>query len=471
MRRMILPHTKAMFPREKSGLSDYQNKLRHLSAEQVEKLYQEYLGGAKNADLIQRYNLDLAPNCLIKSFPPIASPDVTCPYCAVPMYERRRGKTATSWNIDPAFCKGCDHRHYPPGRTRLLRYCTCAPCQASRMALQKQQTLERRQRIRTQWSLDDIPGVPLASLDFTSKVQLLALLMTHADKANQRLAPLAELRGDARLTPTQDMDSALLQTLRERKVLVIDPGSAVDAFSTGSALVPRLDKVCWIVNVYLTGPERASLAQLQQALLDDLSQGPLAAWHGEIVEVLHRLAVEEVYAYILSRAADHGLPFDAWKKSREVAAQLLLQLPIRSIWSLTNTAIRGALAFAAQCQVNKHIASNTIPGRMLALGQRAVDERWPFRWPGHDVKAPRSGFSQVLHGVVLKLDDHGLEQTLFAYISQLPTPGGAAAASAGGTRLHCVSCGSAAVHAQANQIETVINCKDCMARTVIINAQ
>nr|WP_314873885.1 hypothetical protein [uncultured Pseudomonas sp.] len=452
-------------------MSDYQNKLRHLSAEQVEQLYQEYLGGARNAALIERYKLDLAPNCLIKSFPPVASPDVTCPYCATPMYERRRGKTSCSWDIDPAFCKGCDHRHYPPGRTRLQRYCTCAPCKASRLAHEQQQSLERRQRIQAQWSLDDIPGVPLASLGFTSKVQLLALLLTRADQANQRLTPLAELRGDARLTPTQDMDSMLLHALREHKILLIDPGSSLDAFSNGSALVPRVDKVCWIVNVYLGRPQRATLTQLQQALLDDLSQGPLPAWHGEIVEALHRLAVEEVYAYILSRAADHGLPFDAWKKSREVAAQLLLQLPIRSIWSLTNTAIRGALAFAAQCQVNKHIASNTIPGRMLSLGQRAVEERWPFRWPGFEVKAPRSNFSHVLHGVVLKLDDHGLEQTLFAYISQLPAPGGAVIPPAGSIRLHCVSCGSAAVHAQANAIETIVNCKDCMARTVIINAQ
>lgn len=445
-------------------MSDYENKLQHLSAEQMEQLYEEYLAGEKNAVLVERYGIDLPPNCLIKAFPPLACNALACPYCVKPMYQRRKSKGVS--DAGPAFCKSCAHRHYPPSDSRWARRCGCKPCLAERAEHKHMEQAQRQQKIYQQWSLDRIRPLPYRALSFTRKLQLMALLLTRANLLTNRFTPVADSPGDARVTPSQAMDEALLQALRDEQILALDPYSSEDAFSSGSAMVPRLDRVHWIANISLETSERASLSKLHAALYQDLSQGPLPQWRNEIIQAIRNLAVEEVYAYIATRCADHDLPFEAWKKSREVATQLLEQLPVRSIWSLTNTAIRGALSFAAQCRVNKRIASNTIPGRMLSLGERAVLEQWPFRWSGHDVKAPRSGLCQALYGSLLKGADFGLDSAIHEYIQALPTLPSPPVNDS--DSLHCVACGSDAVHAQVKEREIIINCKDCMGRSVLL---
>jgi len=401
-------------------LSDFEAKLQHLTAEQIEVLYSEYISGEKIALLIERYGIDVAPSSLIKAFPPVPSAALSCPYCKVSLFERRKSRTTHRWNESMAFCKTCTHRHYFPGRSRWRRDCTCQPCLSAREQAKQAQAVDQRRRIKAHWSLANRKPLALHRLSFTHKLQLLAMLEVRMDAQHNYLAPAEKLHHDARVSPSTAMDAAILQALHEASILLVDPDSPLDAFSDDLTPKAWRDKVRWIANVSLDGQQRAGLAPLYRVLHKELSGGPLPQWGVQIIALIEALSNEEVCAYIAARCAEHGLPFEARKKAAEVATQLLQDHPVRHVFSLANSAIRGALSYIARAHVTKLHASNTIPANMLAMGERALRQQWQFSPSGYDSHPPRSSLNQLLFDVLLQQDDHGLERKIGDYIAQLP---------------------------------------------------
>ena len=446
-------------------MSDFEAKLQHLCAEQIEALYSEYIGGERIALLLERYAIDLPSSSLIKAFPPVPCATLSCPYCQASLYQRRPSKSAASRQENMAFCKTCAHRHYFPGRSRWRRDCACAPCLKARQQAKLEQQAQQRERVKEHWSLAKRNPLPLPGLSITQMLQLMAMLEVRMDVQHNRLIPAQQPTGDARVSPSAAMDAAMLQALHEDQILLPDPDSPQGAFSDDPTPKAWRDKVCWVANVSLDGRQRASLSALYRALQEALSSGPQPQWRDELADVIQALSVEEVCTYIASRCAEHGLPFEARKKAGEVATQLLGMHPLRHIRSLANTAVRGALAFVARSQVTRLHASNTIPGSMLAMAERAVREKWQFNASGYDSSAPRCSFNRVLFEVTLKQADHGLQRKISDYVEQLPRARTSAAASA--SPLFCARCGSGLVHVQSSPHETIVNCKDCMARTFL----
>lgn len=443
-------------------MSDFKSKLQHLSAEQIEALYEQYIGGEKIALLLERYAIDIAPSSLIKAFPPVPCAELECPYCEVSLYERRKSRSAHSWNDNLAYCPNCAHRHYFPGRNQWQRACACQPCLAARERARQAKAIEQRQRIQSHWSLAKHQPVPLHTLSITRQLQLLAMLAIRMDAQSDCILAAEKTIGDARVSPSLSMDSSILLALHEDQILLVDPDSPLDAFSDDPTPKAWQNKVRWIANVSLDGHQRAPIGPLYRTLHKALSNGPQAHWRDEIAAAIELLCNEEVCAYIATRSEEHGLPFEARKKAAQVAAQLLEVHPVRHIWSLANTAVRGALSFVARAQVSKLHAANTIPGSMLSMSERAIREQWQFTLSGYDTHAPRSGFSQALFDVLLQQDDHGLCRTVRDYIADLPGQ-----ADANGSTLFCAMCGSNLVHVQAAPRETIVNCKDCLARTLV----
>lgn len=443
-------------------MSDFKSKLQHLSAEQIEALYNEYIGGEKIALLLERYAIDIAPSSLIKAFPPVPCAELECPWCEVSLFERRKSRSAYSWNDNFAYCPNCEHRHYHPGRNQWQRDCTCQPCLVARERARQAQAIEQRKRIKEHWSLAKRLPVPLHTLSITRQLQLLAMLEIRMNAQGDYIQAAEKPTADARVSPSLSLDASMLLALHEDHILLVDPDSPLDAFSDDPTPKAWQNKVRWVANVSLDGQQRAAVAPLYRALHKGLSNGPQAHWREEIAEAIALLCKEEVCAYIASRSEEHGLPFEARKKAAEVATQLLDKHPVRHIWSLANTAVRGALSFVARAQVSKRHAANTIPGAMLSMSERALREQWQFTLSGYDTHAPRSGLSQALFDVLLQQEDHGLGRKVSDYIADLP-----GRADDNDSTLFCALCGSNLVHVQAGPRETIVNCKDCLARTVV----
>ncbi|WP_176514896.1 hypothetical protein [Pseudomonas faucium] len=406
-------------------MSEFEAKLQHLTADQVEALYSEYISGEKIALLIKRYDIDVAPSSLIKTFPPVPCPALACPYCEASLFERRKSRTTHSWNENLAFCKTCAHRHYFPDRSRWRRDCTCRPCLDAREAARQAQAVDQRKRVKAHWSLAKRKPLLLHTLSFTRKLQLLAMLEVRMDTQRNCLMPADQAGHEARVSPSKAMDTEILQVLHEESVLLVDPDSPLDAFSNDLAPKAWQKKVHWVANVSLDGYQRTNLAQLYRVMHKELSAGPLPQWRVQIIALIEALSAEEVYAHLATRCTEHGLPFDTRTKALEMAAQLLMAHPVRHAWLLADSAIRGALTYITRTHVTKRHASSTLAASMLSMGERALRQQWQFNLPNEETLAPRSSLSQLLFDVLLQQDDHGLGRKLGDYIADLPLHAGA----------------------------------------------
>ncbi|WP_050577227.1 hypothetical protein [Pseudomonas cremoricolorata] len=445
-------------------MTDYQEKLGHLSAEQIEALYQEYLTGARIAPLLERYAVVLRPNSLIKAFPPKACDDLQCPWCLQPLHIRRRGKAEPEHSINEAFCLSCPHRHYFPAYNRLQRYCICAPCAASRVEARQHQESELRGEIDAYWGLQGQPAIPYERLGLAQKLALMAIIEARGSARSDRIEAVEPSACGPRLSPSQSMDGALFDDLRQQQLLLLDPDSDLEAFSLNPAM-PRLERVRWIGNITLDGQRRARLTEVYQRLHQELARGPAPQWQRELSTLVRRLAVEEVLGHLEQRCSEHGLSLRGVERSRELAAQLLQRLPVCSVWYLANSALRSAVQFAERCNVNTQHAAQTLPGKLWALGQRAIDEQWPLEASRHSASAPRSAYSRVLHGLLLGHHDGGVERPLSDYLNALPQPLEPAQIST--ASLHCSHCGSSAVQARVEAQQVSIRCQCCTARSVL----
>ncbi|MFJ4345513.1 hypothetical protein [Pseudomonas sp. NPDC089401] len=400
-------------------MPNHEAKLQHLSPEQLEALYREYLKGEKIALLLQRYNLDIAPGSLIKALPPVPCAGLTCPYCKTSLYQRPKCRTAQSSKELLAFCKTCDHRHYFASPSNWRCECTCRPCQASRTRVHQEQAVEQRKRVREHWSITRKNPISLQSLSITHRLQMMAMLQVRMDVRHNCLGAADHAVGDLRVSPSQAMDSTILQALHEKQLLLVDPESPLEAFSRDQPPKAWQSKVRWLSNVSLDGQRRASPAQLYRALHSSLLEGPRRHWHDEIIDCVQALCVEELCTYLAAQCAAHGLPWESARRASEAAARLLQVHSVQRACCLADAALQGALTFIARHQVSKAHAASTIAGCMLALSEQAVREQWLLTPPQNAPRGARSSLNQALFGVLLKQTDHGLEQPPAAYTALL----------------------------------------------------
>lgn len=441
-------------------------ELQHLSADQIEELYQHYLAGEKNSILIERYRIKIAPNSLIKILPPLELQSLTCPYCKINMYENRKSKSSSTHLAPPAFCKTCPHKHYYNTGSRAKQRCGCAPCIAFRNDEERKLEARKIEKIQKVFSLNDRKPILYELLNIGDKMNLLAVLEAQTNERFDIVFSMEETPRNIRLTPTKRMDSKILKSLYDRQILLIDPKSPTRAFSFEPKPAADIDQVRWILNVSFDGVERPAIAAIYSALYDELRGGSVTEWKSELLGNMAILASEEVLQFVHLRCNELGLPFGAEDKTREITAQLLKDFSVREICYFADLASRRAHNYAAEQHVGKMRASNTIPNKMLHTGEKALRENWSINFK-RKMKEPRSEYSKILHNLVLKLDDFGDNRKISEYVSQ-----------ACGTKTHCTSniehgtlfcpsCGSSTIHVMMDDSGIVINCKDCISRSAL----
>lgn len=101
----------------------YQNKLSHLSKEDIEDLMCLYYEGIEDELLIDEYNIDIDDSKVLnKTFPLIENPKgFICIHCQTPLSIYSTGKYAYFTEL---FCEKCDHQILP----NTASHCKCDNC-------------------------------------------------------------------------------------------------------------------------------------------------------------------------------------------------------------------------------------------------------------------------------------------------------------------------------------------------------
>ncbi|MBV4488904.1 hypothetical protein HU727_025255 [Pseudomonas sp. SWRI153] len=441
-------------------------EIRHLSDEQIEQIYQRYLDGEKTAELMAEFQIPSTVRSLLKVLPPIISPDLTCPYCALPMWVRRHARGTSALLRSPYKCVRCEHLYSAPGANSRRTTCSCKQC----FMVHQQQVAARAARDRLELEARYgalCPAVPYANLGFVQKLTLLALLDDGYGVNVEWVAPLNAPSREELLALTHEAREELLKRLHEAGVLAVSTDSDIKAFDrTEGCCIREYSAVRWLPNVMLDGTVRSTRESLYLALYQELSGNVKEAWKSEIYSLIFSLAREDSIQYIRVLASEVDFAFTAEARAEEVVGQLLQDFSVSQLYYFARLAVRNAAHFYATGNSNgRSHASNTIPRNMLGTAQDALARNW--RKNAHrDPRVPQTALYRLLYDVVLKDSGAGFSKSPGMYWRDELVPQFFCAAAfdsdlLGHLRLFCRECDSSNIDASMNKQILQTMCYDC----------
>jgi hypothetical protein len=448
-------------------------EVRHLSLEQIEELYTKYLAGAKNSDLIEEYDISIKPNSLIKVLPPLIREDVLCPNCSLPMLQKRQSKSGIG--TSSLKCFACEHKI--AGNAYRGELCRCSYCTQGRAKLKLLE--EEAKRIKEEqnralildiYSLDSREPIDYSILNFTQKLVLLTLFREHTDGEFDYILSITDTARVDRLCPTDSMTSDYINDLYVSHAIIVDPKSRISSFCEEKdfeSFYPS--RVQWVPNISIQDcGVRADLKTLHLEIYRELTSELNPEWADEIHELLYSIATEEVIQYLSVRAAELGFVFGAEHKARENINILLEHFSVSNIYYFAKKAVENAhIYFTKGYSKGKKHAGNTIPSKMLSLGERALNGKWDLYSFSRISSSPRSAISKVFFDLILRDENAGFTKAPGLHwqkdLSPILTQTDESILKSEGLAdsLFCHECSSSEVEIVMNESQINLNCRAC----------
>ena len=447
--------------RKKFVISD---KIKHLSSGEIDDIYERYLNGEKNSFLIKEYNIDVKPNVLISILPPKILYEKLCAYCNVPMLTKRLSKKSGSCSTPLIECYDCDHKIYPENSRYYNKVCCCIPCVEAREVKSIEVEREDKNKVLLKYDLRLVEPVKYIELSLFHKLVLLTIFRIQTDEDFEHIKPLDSNSKNDSLSPTREMDIKCLEELHDCRVIVVDPKSEITAFSKDNDFNSYyISQVRWIPNVALNEQNRVSLGELYKEIYEELKGEVKLEWKSEIYETLFLISQEEVLKYIHVKANELSVEFTAEVKTRDIVVQLLMNFSVSEIYYFAHKAVESAhLYYKKGFSKGKKHAANTIPTKMLSLGERSIAEGWSRYQFNRDSRVPRSYISKVFYDFFLKDDDAGFDKSPVKYWNEsIYLKYFYSFDSVKEKKLHCSQCSSTNIVAEMSDIDLKIVCKDC----------
>lgn len=441
-------------------------EIKHLCEADIEALYERYLAGEKNTDLLAEYQIAVEPRALLKVLPPIISKDLRCPYCDVPMWAKRRAKGTSAVLAPPFKCLRCEHKVFSTGYYGRLTTCNCVECYKALQEKLAAQAQMNRDELKKRYGAP-CPPVPYDSLGFVQKLSLLAMLDVRTSVGSEPLEALDSAARAERLAPSGAASEEVLKRLHKVGVLRVDPDSDIKAFDPAAGFkILDYSKVRWLANVTLSDSERSSRQSLYLALHEELVGVIQPAWKSELYSLVFDLARQESIQYIHVLAAEVDFIFNAEARAESVVGQLLQNFSVSEIYYFARLAVKNAAHFYATGKSKGRFhAANTIPGNMLGTAQDALTKRWR-KGAYRDSRVPQSALHRLLYDLVLKDSGAGFSKSPGIYWRDELVPRFFSAAAYGSDlaepmHLFCRECDSSNIEVKMDKVSVQMLCYDC----------
>lgn len=393
-----------------NGLPVLAPELSHLSDEQIEHLYERYLGTEKIKDLLIEYKISCPQSKLVRLIPPKLLSDQSCTQCGSEVYELRMAKTSKA---GPAGikCFSCDHIE------NSIYACSCKVCEAKRAQVLldlKQQKIDKQRAIRSkineQYNLDDKSPLHIDELSFRSKVLLFSLMRSLSDQALEKIEPLSSEFQGVPLASSKDKSVDIIRELYRSGIIRVDPESPVTAFIAeedyGSFYVQEVN---WVVNVTLVrlSSVRSSQADVYR-ILGKLLEGEMpAAACNDLFDLIFDISLDEVICGLNYWLTFYKLPFSIGAKTKEVIRALLPDYTVSQLCFFAKCAVEEACLYEIQSKVPKKQAANIIPSNMLDRGVKNRGVKHNYKSYPRPKSMVRTHLSRVIFDHILGTADGG----------------------------------------------------------------
>ena len=384
--------------------NDYQDKLSHLTDDQVNELMSRYYDGEKNSTLIDEYEIDISSSLLVKAFPMKGYPDILCPYCEIAMVSYRKSKSA--YGGESIFCSQCGHQ-------KGYSYCRCPNCLRQREIQEELRKNEekvinerKRQVILETYSSESRVPINIAELSIKDKLYICSLLRTTLDEDLSTLEPVSS--SHLKLAPTQEYMNRIISYLRNIDILIFSPDTPLDS------VVVENDKIISYYPLNARFKVNIDLDEYEGLIQYLLNLDDVESIDDEVkISLWEEIGLNEVLEYLYARMEEYNLPVEyIGDKTISSIKKALDEYSVSQVFNFIWRAVKNAAAFYQKGQVSKKHAVNTISGNILRSSEKAKAEGWEIKGYGRDYNYPQSIISEVFFNNILKIGELGFTSVI-----------------------------------------------------------
>ncbi|CAA6817099.1 MAG: Unknown protein [uncultured Sulfurovum sp.] len=384
----------------------YQDKLVHLTENEIEDLIKRYYDGEKNEVLIDEYNIDIRSALLVKTFPPKVHLDRLCPFCNITMFSYRESKS--SFSKETIFCKECKHE-------LNSSYCPCIRCKGNRLekerlAKEEKRTLENRERevILDEYRRDKEDSIDISELDIQMKLYLSSLLRASLSEDLKDIKPLSN--SSLKLTPiTSDntYERKIIPFLMKKRLIVLSPNTALDSVTIEENKIVRYIPVDGTYRLNISKDE----VDIKPELLLYFEDEDIEEINKELLLTLWlEIGLYECLEYLYVQLDEYRLPSEhIGEKTISAIKEVLNHFSISQVFYFIYKAVKDSAAYYQKEGISKKHAVNLIAGNISRTMERAIAQNWDISKYGRDYNYPQSIVSEIFFDRVLKIGNRGFD--------------------------------------------------------------
>lgn len=367
-----------------------------------------YCEGAKTRELVAEFGIDARPSELAKLFPPRVRNDIRCPHCEVNLWQPLRSKSSST--DTPPYCPACRHEH----TEGTYRRCHCEGCRKRivevevSLAAKKRALVEQGYPAAAEWDAPDVNHL-VGQLTLRDVV-FLSALYRNAEIGFDGTAgpPYAEERP---LSPSSELNKAILDHLRNRGLLRISAASPLDGFPFGDELTRVTTHYTFRVRYRVLPMLPADLVGEAMREIDIFADDGFWQWQETYVDqalaLWKELALHECLETFKHQGQLHKLQPPAGEKTIITFYALLGDLSVPQVYNIIWVAARHAAAYYQRVGVSRAQDSNSMVGRCRTHADKAKVDVWTIKLYARNFERPRSELIHVLHYVYLKIGEQG----------------------------------------------------------------
>lgn len=372
------------------------HELDHLSADQIEGLYQRYLAGEKVSGLLNEFAIKTNANTLLPLLPLLEREDLMCRHCGDHATQKRAARNSSA---NRPICIGCGHIH------SLCRedVCGCIGCVDEYLSRLNGDGMNRR--------------VPYEGLSLREKIILLAALTMAGTSDVTSFSLFHRERWHRRLAPTPDYRDKCIDELFSRHIILVSTETSPDALDFHRRHESR-DYLWWCPNVSADAEGIPfNVPDLQALISYDLAQSK-AGLEDVLTRLLYELAEEELLEYVCCCVEKTRVSFKSDRATRESLRPLLASSSVSNIYSFIWRAVKQADEglHKGVFRGGQH-AGNWLPKAIVQIAEEEKQNEY------ERLKSSRiSQLSEVIYAQILDDPDGSFKIPLPRYIAEVMRP-------------------------------------------------
>jgi hypothetical protein len=366
-------------------------KLSHLTKDEINELIEFYYLGENIEELITTYKINTDKHYLTYLFPPQVLEGIKCKYCGSPMWQDRSSRSNGNNNI--AYCPNCKHKD--------TSYCPCENCRKLQQKLLQKQNEIKRINLLKKINIDFYNPLDYYEISDEYKIYLGALVRTGLSENLEYIIPLDFF--SEKFTPSSDFDKEIVDKLYYSHVIEISPHSSLDCFTdvTGEGnfkFYPK--KVCWYINLYYIDTTEQFLSKLIN-YEEPIENKDL------LLELWRKISLLECLEYLDYQLELVNLNYDTGDKTKIVFEELLNNFSAGQIYGIIWSGVTNAVRFHREKHPPVQNAAKAVITNCQKYGEKALIEKWNVKTFSRIKELPQSSFSKYLFNRVLKIGDEG----------------------------------------------------------------